>query len=248
LAAYGEISFTHMPARTLILLLVIAGFVPSLDAQYIRIGNAGAIPSAAMTPPTILESKLALYTDDARTHGIEGTVTIEAAVGENGQITGARVLKGLGFGLDEVALASIREWVLSPATRNGLPVSVVAQMDVEFNLRSANAVRLGPGWALGMVPPTIEHRVEPKYTDEARRMHLSGTIVLQAVIRTDGTIDILRVVRGLPAGLTDSAIEAIKQWQFKPGQKDGQNTDIGLNVEVNFNLAANSTLPRNNNR
>jgi hypothetical protein len=47
---------------------------------------------------------------------------------------------------------------------------------------------------------------------------------------------VLRVVRGLPAGLTDSAIDAIKQWQFRPGQKDGQNADIALNIEVNFNI------------
>ena len=51
-----------------------------------------------------------------------------------------------------------------------------------------------------------------------------------------GTVDVLRVVRGLPAGLTDSAIDAIKQWQFRPGQKDGQNADIALNIEVNFNI------------
>ena len=60
--------------------------------------------------------------------------------------------------------------------------------------------------------------------------------MLQAVVRTDGTVDVLRVVRGLPAGLTDSAIQAIKQWQFRPGQKDGQNADIALNIEMNFNI------------
>lgn len=54
---------------------------------------------------------------------------------------------------------------------------------------------------------------------------LSGTVVLQAVVRSDGTVDVLRVVRGLPLGLPDSAIDAINQWQFKPGQKDGQNAD-----------------------
>ncbi|MBO0800771.1 MAG: energy transducer TonB [Blastocatellia bacterium] len=37
--------------------------------------------------------------------------------------------------------------------------------------------------------------------------------------------------------MTDSAIDAINQWQFKPGKKDGQNADIALNIEVNFNIA-----------
>jgi TonB family protein len=208
------------------------GAAPLLHAQYVRIGNAGAIPPAGMTAPTVLKSNIALYTEDARTHGVEGTVTIEALIGEDGKIRSTRIMKELGFGLDQAALASVQEWVLSPATRDGLPVSVGAQMDVVFSLRSANAVRMGAG----MSPPTVLQRVEPKYTAEAARAGLNGTVVLQAVIKTDGTVDVLRVVRGLPAGLTDSAIEAIKQWQFRPGQKDGQNADIALNIEVNFNI------------
>ena len=222
-----------MPTRTVILTLIgMIGFVPLLDAQYVRIGNAGAIPNGAMMPPTILKSSPALYTDEARTHGIEGTLTIEAEVGSEGQVKGTRVLKGLGFGLDEVAAASVREWTLSPATRNGVPVAVIAQIDVEFNLRSANAFRMGTG----MIPPTIQHRIEPQYTDEARRSGYNGTVVLEAVIKKDGTVDIIRVVRGLGLGLTDTAIQALKQWQFSPGKKDGQDDDIAVNVEINFNL------------
>ena len=144
-------------------------------------------------------------------------MTIGAVIDENGRITSSRILKGLGFGLDQVALASVQEWTLSPATRNGLPVSVGAQLDVEFNLRSANALLMGPG----MTPPTVQSRVEPQYTPKAARAKASGTLVLQAVVKTDGTIDILRVVRGLPYGLTDSAIDAIQQWRFQPGQQNG---------------------------
>lgn len=219
--------------RQMIVMLFLAmlGMAPMLNAQYVRIG-AGATP-AGMTAPSVLNSKIALYTEDARNRGIEGTVTIQALIGEDGQIGNPKVLKGLGFGLDEAALASVQQWTLSPATRNGLPVSVSAQIDVVFSLQSANAVLMGAG----MVPPAVLSKVEPKFTDEARRARLGGTIVLQAVIRSDGTVDILRVVRGLPMGLTDSAIDALKQWQFRPGQKDGQNADIALNIEVNFNLA-----------
>jgi TonB family protein len=214
--------------------LAMFGVAPLLCAQYVRLGNAGTTPPAGMTAPTVLRSSIALYTEDARIHGIEGTVTIEALIGEDGKIRSTKLLKGLGFGLDEVALASVQEWTLSPATRNGLPVSVGAQLDVAFTLRSANAMYMGAG----MLPPSVKQKVDPKYTDEARRVRLSGTVVLQAVVRSDGTVDVLRVVRGLPLGLTDSAIQAIKQWQFRPGQnKDGQNADIVLTIEVNFNIA-----------
>jgi TonB family protein len=205
---------------------------PIAHAQYIRVGNPGAIPTAGLSAPTVLSSTVALYTDDARTHAIEGTVTIQAVIDENGRITSSRILKGLGFGLDQVALESVQDWKISPATRNDLPVSVVAQIDVEFNLRSANALRMGAG----MTPPVVQSKVEPQYTPEAARAGVGGAVVLQAVVKSDGTIDILRVVRGLPFGLTDSAINAIKQWRFQPGQQNGQNADIALNVEVNFNI------------
>jgi len=224
----------HLSTRhTIVALLAILAVAPLLHAQYVRIGNTGTMPPAGMTAPTVLKSAIALYTEDARIHGIEGTVTIEAFIGEDGKIKSTKLLKGLGFGLDEVALASVEGWTLSPATRNGLPVSVGAQLDVAFSLRSASAIRMGAG----MLPPKVQQRVEPQYTDEARRVGLSGTVVLQAVVRSDGIVDVLRVVRGLPLGLTDSAIQAIQQWQFQPGQKDGQNADIALNIEVNFNIA-----------
>src|SRR5712691_5943175 len=120
-----------MRIRTIILtVLAVVGVSPLLNAQYVRISNDGVIPNGGMAPPTVLKSTLALYTDDARTHGIEGTVTIEAFITEDGQIKSMRVLKRLGFGLDEVALASVQEWTLSPATRLGTPVSVVALIDV----------------------------------------------------------------------------------------------------------------------
>jgi TonB family protein len=175
---------------------------------------------------------LTTYTDDARTHSIEGTVAVEALMDENGRIQSVRVLKGLGFGLDEAALASVQEWEFSPATRDGTPVSVVAQIDVPFSLASANAFRVGNG----VTPPRVQSRVEPRYTDAARLARLSGTVVMQVVIKKDGTVDIIRVVQGLAGGLTDSAVDAIKQWKFSPGQKDGQAVDVGLNIEVNFDL------------
>jgi TonB family protein len=216
-----------------LVILVVMGMAPLLSAQYIRIGNPGAIPNGAVSPPTILKSAFALYTDDARSRGIEGTVTIEALVSEAGQIRSMRILKGLGFGLDEVALASVQGWEFSPATRDGIPVSVVAQIDVQFSLRSANALRIGGA----VIPPTVISKVDPHYTDEARLARLQGTVVLQAVVKSDGTVDVIRIVRGLPYGLTDSAIEALKQWKFRPGKnRSDQNVDVALNIEINFNL------------
>jgi len=92
----------------------------------------------------------------------------------------------------------------------------------------------------GVSPPTIIHRVEPQYSEEARKARYQGTVVLEAIVRKDGTVDIIRVVRSLGFGLDENAIQALKQWRFRPGTRNvnGAATpvDISLNIEVNFNL------------
>ena len=100
-----------MHARTISLAVVaIIGVTPLLDAQYVRINNAEKVlPNGGMAPPTVLNSTLAFYTDEARNHGIEGTVTVEAFMNEDGRIKNMRLLKGLGFGLDELFRAW--QWV-----------------------------------------------------------------------------------------------------------------------------------------
>jgi TonB family protein len=216
--------------RSFLLMLCIT---PLLNAQYVRINDADKVaPNGGMAPPTVLKSTLALYTDDARTHEIEGAVTIGALIGEDGQIKNMRVLKGLGFGLDEMALSSVQQWTFSPATRLGTPISVYAQIDVPFSLASANALRIGPG----MTAPSPQYRVDPQYTEAARRAGYQGTVVVQLLVKKDGTVDIMRVIQGLGLGLTDNAMDALKQWKFTPGQKGGEAVDVTVNVEVNFNL------------
>lgn len=88
----------------------------------------------------------------------------------------------------------------------------------------------------GVSPPTIVSRVEPQYSEEARKARYQGTVVLEAIVRRDGTVDILRVIRSLGFGLDENAIQALKQWRFRPGMRNGVPVDVALNIEVNFNL------------
>ena len=78
--------------------------------------------------------------------------------------------------------------------------------------------------------------MEPQYSEEARKARYQGTVILQAIVRKDGTVDILRVVRSLGFGLDEKAIQALKEWRFRPGMKNGLPVDVSLNIEVNFNL------------
>lgn len=88
----------------------------------------------------------------------------------------------------------------------------------------------------GVTSPTVLSRVDPEYSEDARRARHQGTVVLEAIVRRDGSVEILGVAKGLGYGLDENAIAALSQWTFSPGKKNGQPVDVRLSIEVNFTL------------
>lgn len=88
----------------------------------------------------------------------------------------------------------------------------------------------------GVSPPTVIFKKEPEYSEEARKAKYQGTVLLAIVVDVDGTTRNIRVIRPLGMGLDEKAIEAVQQWRFKPGYKDGRPVPVMANVEVNFRL------------
>jgi TonB family protein len=77
----------------------------------------------------------------------------------------------------------------------------------------------------------------PPYTEEARKARIEGVVVLQAIIRKDGTVDSFKVLKGLGSGLDDSAINTIAtKWRFRPGTLKGTPVDVQANIEVRFRM------------
>lgn len=77
---------------------------------------------------------------------------------------------------------------------------------------------------------------EPKYTEEARKNKVTGTVIIRAIFSSDGTVKNINTTRGLPNGLTEKAIEAARQIKFKPAMKDGKPVSTWMQLEYNFNL------------
>jgi TonB family protein len=88
----------------------------------------------------------------------------------------------------------------------------------------------------GVSAPTIIKKVDPQYSEEARKARYQGTVVLEAIVQKDGSVQIVRVVRSLGFGLDEKAIEALRQWKFSPAKQNGVPVPVALNIEVNFNL------------
>ena len=92
-------------------------------------------PGSGIEPPRLLREVKADYTDEARRRGITGDVVMEIVVRRDGGVGDVKILQGLGAGLNERAVAAVRQWRFSPARRRGEAVDVVVEVAVEFTLR-----------------------------------------------------------------------------------------------------------------
>jgi TonB family protein len=77
---------------------------------------------------------------------------------------------------------------------------------------------------------------EPTYTDAARENEVTGTVVLRGIFASSGAVTNIRVMAGLPDGLTENAIAAARQIKFIPAIKDGHFVSMYIQLEYNFNL------------
>ncbi len=88
----------------------------------------------------------------------------------------------------------------------------------------------------GVLPPRILREVKAGYTEDARRANVEGGVVLEIVVRRDGSVGDIRLLSGLPHGLNERAIAAVRQWRFAPATRLGQAVDVVVEVEVAFKL------------
>lgn len=86
-------------------------------------------------------------------------------------------------------------------------------------------------------PPEVLHEVRPQYSEPARRAGVEGVVILELVIDTEGAVQSIKVLRGLPLGLTKNAIDAAEQWRFKPCVFNERPTSVRFVLTVSFNIA-----------
>jgi TonB family protein len=97
--------------------------------------KASSRSSDLLTEPAAVAHKVApAYTPQAVQAGIEGAVVLYAEIGVDGRAHRIRVIEGLGHGLDQQAIAAVRQWTFYPGMKNGVPDTMPATIEVEFHL------------------------------------------------------------------------------------------------------------------
>lgn len=84
--------------------------------------------------------------------------------------------------------------------------------------------------------PVVTHRVDPLYPEMARKGRVAGVVIIEAIIDKNGEVQDAKVLKGLPMGLSDAAVEAVKQWHFKPGTMNGEPVEVIFDLTVNFKV------------
>ena len=181
--------------------------------------------------PTILYREKAQYTEEARDNKVEGTVVLSVVFSADGQISDIGVIRGLSQGLTEKAIIAAKKIRFEPAMKDGRPVSVRGRLEFSFNLYKDPIQPMDAS-----LRPTILYREKAKYTQEAKDNKVEGTVVLSVVFGADSQIGDIRVIRGLPHGLTQKAIEATSKIRFEPAMKEGQPVSVRGNIEFTFSL------------
>ncbi|HKB79830.1 MAG TPA: energy transducer TonB, partial [Thermoanaerobaculia bacterium] len=84
--------------------------------------------------------------------------------------------------------------------------------------------------------PVAKFRIDPEYTELARKARVEGIVIIEAIIDQNGNVTDARILKGLPFGLEQSALDAVKRWKFVPGTLNGQPVPVFYDLTINFRL------------
>ena len=157
---------------------------------------------------------------------------------------------GPGYGNGTGGASGVRGTVASAGFGNGvaIPVGGSGQGGRRGTVQqggfsaATTAPSEGPKARAAAAPATqpveILEKPNPKYTEEARQLKLEGEVLLQVVFpASGGSVQVIRVIRGLGHGLDETAMRAAQQIRYKPARREGQPVDFPATVHIVFQLA-----------
>jgi TonB family protein len=193
---------------------------------------------AVIEPPKLVPESyvLPVYPEAARKAGIEGEVILDVTVNANGSVGAVSVREGIPEcpALDESAQEAVREWKFEPATKDGKPIEMTVGVPLRFRLDEEEK----PLKADTMPELIQESILKPEYPEDARKAGISGTVILDVMVKQDGTAGEISVREGVAdyPSLAEKAVEAVREWKFKPATKDGKPISMSVAIPVAFRL------------
>ncbi len=163
-------------------------------------------------------------------------MVVRAEIDAAGAVTGTTVVRGVSPSLDRAAAEALGKWRFEPATRGGVAVASSHRVGFRFALEAAAEPEPGMPLEVGgdVQPPRRLEAPLPTYPDAAWAAGISGDVLVKAVIDETGAVRDVEVLRGLPHGVTEAAVEAIRRWNFAPATRNGRPVAVYQTLSVRF--------------
>jgi len=201
-----------------------------------------------------------VYPPGAIQEKVRGPVMLDVQVSPAGDVRNVMVVSGDPI-LTAAAIEAVKQWRYRPFVVNGNPVAVVGMVRLHFTLTENDTVGVvrEPAPLQAMTPASVEGtapkiafptrvrissgvsqgllitKVVPEYPEEARQAQTQGTVILRVRIDKEGNVVNLELVSGHPM-LAPAAIEAVRQWKYRPYLLNGTAVEVDTEVRVNFVL------------
>ncbi|MDB5110244.1 MAG: hypothetical protein JWR67_1358, partial [Mucilaginibacter sp.] len=201
-------------------------------------------------------AKTVRYPADARANNIQGRVYVQFIVEKDGSLSGVKVVRGPGHGLNEAAARAVKsspKWI--PGTQHGKAVRVQYTVPINFTLGAIKPTASAIVHPDNNVYESVE--TEPafpggiqefynflsktiKYPAEMREKKVQGKVYVQFVVEEDGSLSDIKAIRGPGSGSEEEAVKAIGlSPKWNPGIQNGKTVRVQYTVPVNFALADN---------
>lgn len=228
---------------------VISGVLSSTPSRPLE----GERVSEAEMRPLRIQKIDPIYPGVAVQAHVEGTVVLDIRVNTSGGVDEAVRLGGPPT-LGPPAIEAVKQWKYTPYVKDGQAISVVSTVRLNFSLaENENGVTSEPLPLEEARPPRIAvpqrvrvssgvssgllvKKVAPEYPPDARDAHIQGTVILHANIDKQGNVSNLELISGHPM-LAPAAIEAVRQWKYRPYLLNGEAVEVDTTIQVNFVLS-----------
>lgn len=178
---------------------------------------AQELPRGEATPPRIIKKSELDYSEEARESRLNGTVTVQVAVGEDGIPRESRIVKPLGLGLDEKALENVATWRFKPGIRYGAAVTDHVTIEMNFRVGSMSSWHLDSALCNssdGASRPTVIHSSFPSDSPISKK---EVSVALSFDVDETGIPSNLHVEKSSDGSREKEVIATMREWRFKSG-------------------------------
>jgi len=205
-----------------------------------------------------------VYPELARKSRIQATVVLRAEIGKSGKVENLQLISGHPM-LAPAAIGAVKQWEYQPYLLNGEAVEVETEVSVNFTLAENSPAQgvvgdmpggnpdagglaprdlgreIAPGVpqrvrvSQGVMASLVLQKVPPVYPQDAKDQRIQGMVLMRVMIDKQGAISNIQLISGHPL-LAPAAIDAVKQWQYRPYLLNGNPVEVETQVQVIFTL------------